>query len=198
MKKIVSSDTLRAERIAPGQYQTEKFPVLTYGPTPRIDTKEWKLEIFGEVEQKIIMNWDQFMDLPKVEVFADFHCVTTWSRLDNRWEGVLFSEIVKLAGVKPSAKFVMQHCYGGYTTNLPLEVMMDGDVVLAYRHDGESLPIEHGGPMRVIVPKRYAWKSAKWVRGIELMANDREGFWERNGYSNSADQWKEERYWEEK
>jgi len=197
LKKIISDDTLRKVRIPAGQYETEKFPVLTYGPTPRIETKDWTLELFGEVEQKVTLNWEQFMGLPKIELFSDFHCVTAWSRLNNTWEGVQFKEILKLVKIKPSAYHVMQHSYGGYTTNVTLEVMMGDDVIFAYTWNGEPLPIDHGGPVRVIIPKRYAWKSAKWIRGIEFLSQDRPGFWERNGYSNTADQWKEERYWEE-
>ncbi|MBI2856309.1 MAG: sulfite oxidase-like oxidoreductase [Chloroflexi bacterium] len=179
----------------PGQFVTEKFPVLTYGDTPDIDLKTWNLRIFGLVEEEASLTWEEFMALPQVAVTADFHCVTQWSRMDNLWEGVLFSEVIKLARVKREASYVMFHCYGGYTTNLPLDVVRDIDVLLAHRHDGEPLAREHGGPMRAVVPKRYGWKSAKWVSGIELMAQDRAGFWEQLGYNNNADPWKEERFW---
>jgi DMSO/TMAO reductase YedYZ molybdopterin-dependent catalytic subunit len=190
-------ETQSSERLAPpGQFVTEKFPVLTYGDTPTVDLKTWRFRIFGLVEEEVTLGWEEFMALPQVAVTADFHCVTQWSRFDNLWEGVLLGEVIKLARVRPDARFVTFHCYGGYTTNLPLDVVMDDDVLLAHRHDGQPLAPEHGGPMRIVVPKRYAWKSAKWVNGLELMAEDRAGFWEQLGYNNRGDPWKEERFWD--
>ena len=180
----------------PGQFVTEKFPVLTYGETPTIDLKTWRFRIFGLVEEEVTLRWEEFMRLPQTAVTADFHCVTQWSRLDNLWEGVAFKEVVRLARVKPEAMYVTIHCYGSYTTNLPLDVLMEDDVLLAHRHDGKPLALEHGGPLRLVVPKKYAWKSAKWVNGLELMAQDRAGFWEQLGYNNNADPWKEERFWD--
>ncbi|MFH1560336.1 MAG: sulfite oxidase-like oxidoreductase [Chloroflexota bacterium] len=180
----------------PGQFVTEKFPVLTYGDTPTIDLKVWRFRIFGLVEEEMALSWEDFMGLPQIAVTADFHCVTQWSRLDNLWEGVSFKEVVKLTRVKPEARYVTFHCYGGYTTSLPLDLLMDDDVLFAHRHDGKPLTPEHGGPMRIVVPKRYAWKSAKWVNGLELMAQDKAGFWEQRGYNNNADPWKEERFWD--
>jgi DMSO/TMAO reductase YedYZ molybdopterin-dependent catalytic subunit len=182
-------------RLPPGQVLTERWPVLTYGRTPRYDMKTWRLRLFGEVDNPVDLSWDQVLALPRAEVTADMHCVTTWSRLDNRWEGVAFKQLVDLVRPRPVATFVVAHCDAGYTTSLPVEVLADSDVLIAYRHDGIELPAEHGGPLRLVVPKRYAWKSAKWLEGLEWVERDRLGFWERNGYNNSADPWLEERYW---
>ena len=180
----------------PGQFVTDKFPIFTYGDAPTIDLKTWRFRIFGLVEEELTLSWEEFMGLLQITVTADFHCVTQWSHLDNLWEGVSFKEVIKLASVKPEAKYVTFHCYGDYTTNLPLDLLMDDDVLFAHHHDGKPLASEHGGPLRLIVPKRYAWKSAKWVNGLELMAQDSPGFWEQRGYNNSAYPWKEERFWE--
>jgi len=193
-KKSQVKDPNKAEKLPPGQYLTEKFPVLTYGPVPDFDPKTWDFKIFGLVEQSVRFSYQEFMSLPKIKVVADFHCVTAWSRLDNEWEGVGIKEVMKGVKLKPEAKFVMAHCDGGYTTNLPLGAILDDDVLFAYKHDGKNLSPEHGWPLRLVVPKRYAWKSAKWVRGIEFMDRDRPGFWERYGYHNDGDPWKEERY----
>ena len=182
-------------RQPPGQVLTDKWPVLTYGRTPRYDMKAWRLRLMGEVDNPVTLSWEELLALPKTEITADMHCVTTWSRLDNRWEGVAFEELVKLVHPRPSAAFVVAHCDAGYTTSLPVQVLADSDVLVAYRHDGIELPAEHGGPLRLVVPKRYAWKSAKWLEGLEWSERDRLGFWERNGYNNSADPWLEERYW---
>ena len=182
-------------RLPAGQVLTEKWPVLTYGRTPRYDMKAWRLHLFGEVEREASLTWDEVQALPRSVVTADMHCVTTWSRLDNRWEGVAFKDLVELVRPRPTAAFVIAHCDAGYTTSLPVETLADSDVLIAYRHDGVELPAEHGGPLRLVVPKRYAWKSAKWLEGLEWVERDRLGFWERNGYNNSADPWLEERYW---
>lgn len=184
-----------AARVPAGQFLTEKFPVLTYGPTPKISSADWKLRIWGAVETELVFTWEDLMAWPQVEIKTDFHCVTTWSKLDNVWKGVHIREILNRIALKPEAQFVMAHAYGGYTTNMPLAVLDDEEVLLAYGHNGENLSIEHGYPMRLVVPKRYAWKSAKWLSGLEFMTQDRPGFWERNGYSMSADPWQEERYW---
>jgi DMSO/TMAO reductase YedYZ molybdopterin-dependent catalytic subunit len=182
-------------RIPPGQYLTEKFPVLTYGPIPRVQTETWTLRLFGEVAQPVTLSWADFLALPQTDLQSDFHCVTHWSRLDNVWTGVAIRDILNLVEVRPAATHVMAHAVGGYTTNMPLSVLNDDDVLIAHRHDGQPLTPEHGYPARLVVPKRYAWKSAKWLSGLEFMAEDRPGFWERNGYSNSAEPWAEERYW---
>jgi len=180
--------------VPPGQYLTEKFPVLTYGTVPKVDTREWRLRAYGLVEQEVVFTWDEFMALPQAAITRDFHCVTQWSHLDNLWEGVTFREVMKHVCPRPTGKYVMVHCYGGYNTNLPLDVLMEEDVLFAHRHDGKPLETEHGGPLRLVVPSRYGWKSAKWVNGLEFMAEDIEGFWERLGYHNNADPWKEERF----
>ena len=180
----------------PGQYVTEKFPVLTFGPTPAIDLDTWRFKVFGLVEEELTLDWRQLTSLEKTTLNAEFHCVTQWSRLENTWEGIAFSELMKLVRPKPEAAYVMAHCYGGYTANLALDVLQDEDVLFAYRHDGAPLPPEHGGPLRLVVPKRYGWKSAKWVNGLEFMAEDAPGFWEARGYHMEGDPWKEQRFWD--
>ena len=184
------------DRVPPGQFLSNKFPVLTYGSTPVVDLGTWRFRMFGLVENEIELNWDQFTKLTWTTVTADFHCVTQWSSLDNTWEGVSFSDLIALAQPKPEAKFVMAHCFGGYTTNLPLEVVME-EGLLAHKQDGEPLGEGHGWPLRLIIPSRYGWKSAKWLNGIEFIAEDAPGFWEQRGYNNNADPWKEERFWPE-
>ena len=190
-------DQGQGERVPPGQFVSKKFPVLTYGATPKVNLNTWTLRVFGLVEQEVELSWQQFSELPWSKVTADFHCVTQWSALDNLWEGVLFADLMKLVTPKPEAAFITAHCFGDYTTNLPLQAAMDSNVLLAHKHDGKELGKDHGWPLRLVVPSLYAWKSAKWVNGIELMAEDRAGFWEQRGYNNSADPWKEERFWPE-
>jgi DMSO/TMAO reductase YedYZ molybdopterin-dependent catalytic subunit len=187
-------DIMDSDRIPPGQHVVERFPVLHYGSVPIFDPQSWDLRVFGLVGEPFALSYDQFLELPTQRLVADIHCVTSWSKLDTVWEGVLFRDFIRPAKVQPDAKFVMVHCEQGYTTNLPLEVIMDDDVLLAYRYNDAQLAPEHGYPLRLVVPKRYFWKSAKWMRGIELMAEDRLGFWEVRGYHNNADPWKEERY----
>ena len=179
----------------PGQFVTEKFPVLTFGPTPRIPTADWRFKVFGLVEDELTLDWEQFNDLPQVTLDAEFHCVTQWSKLQNTWQGILFTDLMKLITPKPESRYVMAHCYGGYTANVALDVLLDDDVLFAHSHDGRPLSPEHGGPMRLVVPKRYGWKSAKWVNGLEFMAQDAPGFWEMRGYHMEGDPWKEERFW---
>lgn len=192
---IVSPDTRRADRIPPGQTRTRKWPVLdAFGP-PRIDLDRWSLRVFGLVERKLQFSLKEFQALPRVRVFADFHCVTTWSRLGNVWEGVSARELLGRAGVKPAANFVVCHGYdNGWTTNLPLDYFLQDDVLLADTHDGQPITTEHGGPVRGIVPQLYAWKSAKWINAIELVAADRPGYWEERGYHLRGDPWVEERF----
>ena len=182
--------------VPPGQYVTEKFPVLTFGPTPRIDLETWQFRAFGLVEEEVTLTWGEFMSLEKVTVDAAFHCVTQWSRLENTWEGVSFAEVMKLIKPRTEAKYVMVHCHGGYTTNLSLDALLDDDVLFAHRHDGEPLAPEHGGPLRLVVPKRYGWKSAKWVNGLEFVAEDAPGFWEARGYHMKGDPLEEQRFWD--
>jgi len=192
---IISPDTRRAERVPPGQSRTRKWPVLHYGRVPLVPLERWTLEVRGLVEQPLKFTWEEFQDLPRVKVFSDFHCVTRWSRLDNVWEGVSARELLQRAGVKPEAKFVVLTGYDdGWTTNLPLDEFAQEDCLLADLHDGHPLNADHGGPVRAIVPRLYAWKSAKWIRAIELTPNNRPGFCERNGYHDHGDPWTEERF----
>ncbi len=182
------------DRLPPGQYLTDKFPVLTHGPTQRVPKDRWRFKVFGLVEEEIAWTYDDILAMPQVEITADFHCVTRWSQLDNRWKGVSIHEVMGRIRPRPEARFVTIHGYGGYTTNLPLDELADDDVLLAHTRNGESLSAEHGGPLRLIVPKLYAWKSAKWVNGLEFMASDRPGFWESYGYHMHGDPWTEERF----
>ena len=184
------------ERVPPGQFVTNKFPVLTYGPEPKIDIKTWRMRVFGLVDREVSLDWQQFAALPWQTVEADFHCVTQWSALEQTWEGVWLSDLVELAGVSADSNFVMAHCFGGYSTNLPLDIALE-EGLLVHKQDGKPLGKSHGWPLRLVVPSLYGWKSAKWVNGIELMAEDAPGFWELRGYHNNGDPWKEERFWPE-
>src|SRR5271155_705322 len=182
------------DRLPPGQTLTDKFPVLSYGPTPRFNPAKWDFRVVGAVEQELRFSYEQFRALPQSRQVSDFHCVTTWSRFDNAWEGVKVLDLMRLVSLKPQARHVVVHCEAGYTTNLPLAEFLDAEVMLAHRHDGRDLDPDHGWPLRLIVPKLYAWKSAKWVRAIEFSEFDQRGFWEVRGYHNHADPWREERY----
>ena len=186
----------QGERVPPGQFLSQKFPVLTYGSTPQVDLATWKLKIFGLVEQEIEINWNQFLNLEWNSITADFHCVTHWSSLDNGWEGVTLANLVKLANPLPNANYIMAHCFGDYTTNIPLQIALH-EGFLAHKQNGEEMEPDHGWPLRLIIPSRYAWKSAKWINGIEFMEEDSPGFWEQRGYNNNADPWEEERFWPE-
>jgi DMSO/TMAO reductase YedYZ molybdopterin-dependent catalytic subunit len=183
-----------AGRLPPGQSLTLKWPVLHEGPVPRFDPLTWDFGISGLVEKPVRLGWEEFTRLPMKEVVVDMHCVTRWSRFDVRWEGVPFTEVAKLARIKPQAKYVMVHADTDYTTNVPLADLMRPTTLFALKENGEPLPPEHGYPVRLVVPHLYAWKSAKWVRGIEFMAEDAPGFWEQNGYNMYGDPFKEERY----
>ncbi|HEV2853103.1 MAG TPA: sulfite oxidase-like oxidoreductase [Thermoanaerobaculia bacterium] len=189
-------DSIRTgkDRVPPGQYVTNKWPVLTYGHTPSIQPEKWTLRIFGLVDGETTLSWKELQALPRARVTADFHCVTRFSTLDNGWEGIATREVIRQVRIHPEASHVMVHCYGGYTTNLPLEDFLSEKALLADRHNGNPLPVDHGGPVRLVVPHLYAWKSAKWVNGIELMDEDRRGFWEENGYHTYGDPWLEERF----
>ena len=192
---IVSSDTRRAERLPPNQARTKKWPVLDAQGPPRIDLDTWTLGISGLVKSELSFDRKEFRALPRVQVFADMHCVTRWSRLGNVWEGVATREILRRAEALPEARFVVVHGYDhGFTTNVPLEALASDDVLLADTHDGQPISLEHGGPLRLVVPRLYAWKSAKWVKRIELVSEDEPGFWERAGYHDVGDPWKEERF----
>jgi DMSO/TMAO reductase YedYZ molybdopterin-dependent catalytic subunit len=183
-----------AARIPPGQYKTEKFPVLHYGSVPKVDLGTWDFRVWGEVDAPFTLTWDQFKALPRTSVHTDIHCVTRWSKLDTDWEGVPIGAILEMAQVRPDATHVVSHAEQGYTANLPLSVLDDDDVILADTYAGQPLEPEHGYPLRLIVPKRYFWKSSKWIRGLEFLDHDQLGFWERYGYNNDADPWKEERF----
>ena len=196
---IQSPDTLRGERIPPRQSRTVKWPILHAGEVPTYDLTQWDFAVFPKplVNGVKRFSWAEFAALPRVKVFADMHCVTRWSRLDNLWEGVATKELLKHITLSPAAKFVMVHCEYGFTTNLPIEDFFDDDCLFAMKHDGRDLSPDHGYPLRLVVPRLYAWKSAKWVRGIEFMTEDRPGYWEspENGrYHMRGDPWKEERH----
>jgi DMSO/TMAO reductase YedYZ molybdopterin-dependent catalytic subunit len=182
------------ERLPPGQHVAEGWPVLDLGVKPEVPTAKWTLEVDGEIEAPRAFDWDAFRALPQVASTSDFHCVTTWSTFDNRWEGVRFRDLAATVRPKPAARHVMFLSYDGYTTNLPLPACMDEDVLIVHSWNGKPLPRDHGGPVRMIVPKRYAWKSAKWLRGIRFLADDTPGFWEVRGYSNTALPWEEDRF----
>jgi DMSO/TMAO reductase YedYZ molybdopterin-dependent catalytic subunit len=195
-RRTLEADMKRAGRLPPGQSATLDFPVLHYGSIPLFNESTWDLRVFGEVETPKKWTWQEFLALPTVKITCDLHCVTRWSKFDTEWEGVLFRDFIQLFGVKSSAKHVIAHCdgSGAYTTNTPLEIMYDDDVLLAYKHNGQFLDPDHGYPLRTLVPKRYLWKSAKWVRALEFSATDKPGFWEVNGYNNNGEPFAEERY----
>jgi len=193
-RKRLEREMREAGRLPPGQSLTLKWPVLHEGSVPRFDPATWDFRITGLVEKPVRLTWDEFSRLPMTSVTADMHCVTRWSRFDVRWEGVAFGEVMKMAGAKPEAKYVMVEAEQGYTSNVPLADLMRPTTLFALKHNGEALPPEHGYPVRLVVPNLYAWKSVKWVRGIEFMAEDRPGFWEENGYHIYGDPFLEERF----
>ena len=181
-------------RLPPGQSLTLKFPVLHYGPVPTYDLNAWNLRAFGLVDEERMWSWGDVLHMPMKSITTDIHCVTRWSKFDTVWEGVPFSEFMKIAGVKPEAKFVIAHCEYGFTANVPIETLMDGNALLAIKFDNKPIEAEHGYPMRLLTPKKYFWKSAKWLRALEFTKTDRPGFWEQAGYHNEADPWKEQRF----
>jgi DMSO/TMAO reductase YedYZ molybdopterin-dependent catalytic subunit len=183
-----------AGRLPPGQSLTLKWPVLHEGPVPRVNLGAWDFRMDGLVEKPVRLTWEEFNKLPKTEIHCDIHCVTRWSRFDNRFEGVLFAEVMKLVKPKLEAHFAMVRGENGYTTNLPLSDLMMPTTIFAMKHDGEPLAPEHGYPLRLVVPQLYFWKSVKWVRGFTLMAGDEPGFWEQNGYHMRGDPWKNQRF----
>ncbi len=182
-----------ADRVPPGQYVEPGFPVLTAGPTPRLDTDDWGFRIDGMVADEQQWTWSEFAELPLEDVPCDIHCVTKWSKLGTSFRGVPLDHLLEPAG--PRGKFAMAFSYGGYTTNLALGDLTGGKAWVVTEHEGGALPREHGGPARLLVPHLYFWKSAKWVAGLRVMDHDEPGFWEQNGYHNRGDPWKEERYW---
>ncbi|MCW2501995.1 MAG: molybdopterin-binding protein [Actinomycetia bacterium] len=179
--------------LPPGQYLTQDFPVLSAGPTPRIDTSRWQFTLATETGERQSWTWEQFLALPSEDVTVDLHCVTKWSKLGSHWTGVPLEEF--LGELDTSAEYASVSSYGGYTTNLPVEDLLGGQAWIAHRYDGEDLTPEHGGPARLLVPHLYLWKSAKWIRGIQLLIEDEPGFWETAGYHNYGDPWREQRYW---
>ena len=181
-------------RLPPGQYLTDKWPVLHAGSVPETDLASWDFRVWGQVESELVLDRKEFNQLPKAEVTQDIHCVTRWSRFDVTFEGVPWSALAERVAPRPSANFAIAHAEQGYTANVPLSFLEDPAALLATHADGEPLTPEHGGPLRLVVPGKYFWKSAKWLRGIELSSVDQPGFWERYGYHNDADPWKEERY----
>jgi DMSO/TMAO reductase YedYZ molybdopterin-dependent catalytic subunit len=192
-RKLVDKG-LDPARLPPGQYLTEKWPVLHAGTVPRTDLATWDFKVFGEVDEPVTLSYDELQALAHTEITTDIHCVTRWSRFDTSFGGVHWRELAKLVGPKPSAHFVLAHSEQGFTANVPLEALEDDKALVAWEADGEPLEPEHGWPLRLVIPSRYFWKSAKWLRGIELLSADQPGFWERYGYHNDADYWQEQRY----
>ena len=185
---------LEARRLPPGQAATLKWPVLHHGSVPNFDPARWDFRITGLVEQPVRLTWEEFNRLPKARVTSDFHCVTRWSRFDNQWEGVLFRDVLKLVKLLPRAAYVLVHAEQGYTANVPLADLDRDNVLFATHHDRQPLPPDHGYPLRLIVPHLYAWKSVKWVRGLEFLDRDVPGFWEQNGYHMYGDPFREQRF----
>ncbi len=183
----------QSNSVPPGQHLAKGFPVLTYGATPQVSTDKWEFRVWGLVKP-MTFSWSDFMGLPQHEFTADFHCVTRWSKLDVKWTGIKFIDFMKLIEVDPKAAHVMEHCYGGYTTNISMTDFVVEENFFAIKLFGEDLPAEHGGPMRAIVPHLYAWKSAKWINGLEFLESEELGFWERNGYHKRGELCREERY----
>ena len=193
-RKELERRMMQEGRLPPGQAATLKWPVLHYGSVPHFDPVRWDFRIAGLVEQPVRLTWDEFNRLPKSTVTSDFHCVTRWSRFDNRWEGVLFRDVLKLVKLLPRAAYVLVHAEQGYTANVPLADLDRDNVLFATHHDGQPLDPDHGYPLRLIVPHLYAWKSVKWVRGLEFLDHDAPGFWEQNGYHMYGDPFKEQRF----
>lgn len=182
-------------RVPPGQYLTERFPVLTVGRNPAFDLDSWSLSIRGEVDEPYALRWDELLALPQTTVTCDIHCVTRWSKLDTTWTGVRVRDLLERAKVRPGGTHVMAHSDGGYTTNVALETLLADDVLVAHTYDDRPLEPDHGAPLRLLVPSRYFWKSAKFLRALEVMPQDKQGFWELAGYHDNADPFTEERQW---
>jgi DMSO/TMAO reductase YedYZ molybdopterin-dependent catalytic subunit len=198
-RRDLERQMLSEGRLPPGQSLTQKFPVLTYGNNPSYDLSTWDFQVWGEVENPVTLNWQEFIALPDKSITVDIHCVTRWSKFDTTWRGVDVLALADKLGVKSSANYVIAHCDGDYTTNVPIADFLDDDVLLAYEYEGMMLHewdegLDHGAPVRTLVPKLYFWKSAKFVRGLEFSTSDQPGFWERAGYHNHGDPFKEERY----
>lgn len=193
-RKVQSSSKSDNLRLPPGQAVTNKFPVLDLGVLPNVDVTNWTLRIFGLVKNELDLNFDDLKKYPQVEKVLDFHCVTHWSKFDVPWGGVRVLDVMSNAGIMNNAKFVTLYSYDKYTTNIPLKILLDEDVIIAHQVFNQPLSQEHGGPVRLVVPKLYGWKSAKWLKAIEIHKEDRPGFWELRGYHNDANPWEEERY----
>ena len=191
---VAQDQRTRRDRLPPGQHHVNCWPILDLGVHPDLPLDQWTLTVSGLVEHPFTWTWEQFLSQPQVELVTDFHCVTTWSTFDNVWKGILFRHIMQMAKPRPEAKFVYFTGYDKYSTNLPIDACDDDDVLLIHRWNGKPLPKEHGGPVRMHVPKRYAWKGSKWVKEIIFLAEDRPGYWEVRGYSNTALPWDEDRY----
>lgn len=181
------------DRVPPGQYLTNGFPIMTYGRTPQMDSYVWRFKVSGLAQEKTF-TWEDFMAMPAAEFTADFHCVTRWSKLDVQWTGIPMANFLTQVEIDPRAKHVLAHCYGGYTTNIPIEDFVREENFFAFKLAGEPLPIDHGGPLRLVVPHLYAWKSAKWINGLEFLDAEQLGFWELNGYHRRGEPFAEERY----
>ncbi len=196
LKRVTRRPEAADQRVPAGQFVTDKFPVLHYGPVPKTDLAAWSFRVFGLVEKPLVLNWERFRALPETTLTRDIHCVTRWSKFDTTWSGVLWRDFLRVLDIRPQpeATHVMFHCEYNYTTNVALDVLDDDDTMFAWSYEGKPLPLEHGWPLRALVPKRYFWKSAKWIRGVEFMAGDRPGFWEMNGYHMEGDPWQEERF----
>ena len=194
-RKQLEERGIDPSRLPPGQYFTERFPVLHVGDVPTYDLATWDLRVFGLVDRDLTLTWDELLALPATEVTTDIHCVTKWSKFDTVWKGVRVRDLLDRAGVRSEATHLVGHAEYGYTANLPLAAVLHDDDLVAYQFDGEPLAPEHGHPVRLFIPRLYFWKSVKWLRGLELVDRDRPGFWERNGYHNDGDPWREQRYW---
>ena len=193
-RKVLEQKMKTEGRLPPGQSLTLKWPVLHYGSVPRFDPERWDFRVYGAVDAPVRWTWSEFNALPKVKRHSDFHCVTRWSRFDNDWEGVAFREVLERVKLKAGAGYVLVHAEQGFTANVPLADLDREEVLLATHHDGQPLSPDHGYPLRLIVPHLYAWKSVKWVRGIEFLLQDAPGFWEQNGYHMYGDPWREQRF----
>jgi DMSO/TMAO reductase YedYZ molybdopterin-dependent catalytic subunit len=204
-RKQLEQEVEAMNRLPPGQSLTNKFPVLHYGPTPHTDLKTWDFRVFGLVEEEKMWNWQEFNELPRTKIMMDLHCVTRWSKFDTNWEGVSVKTLIDEGFIqpKPEAQFVVQHCEYGYTTNTPLELILQDNFLLATHYEGQPIPLEHGWPLRGLIgsfadrseaKSAYLWKGGKWLRGLEFRATDKLGFWENAGYHNEADPWKEQRF----
>lgn len=196
LKRVTARPKQSEDRVPPGQFLTEKFPVLHYGSVPKTYLPNWDFRVFGLVEKEITLDWQTFRALPETTITRDIHCVTRWSKLDTTWSGVLWRDFLRELDIRPlpGATHAMFHCEAGYTTNVALDVLDDDDTLFAWHYEGKPLTAQHGYPLRSLVPKKYFWKSAKWLRGVEFMAGDRPGFWEMNGYHMEGDPWTEERF----